>query len=241
MGIIRYNGDPHSTVKYVKANLKFIGNITSFEVYFKNENLPLMYRNVPDVYVYDGMRENQNHDYTLILRDDEAKKETWLSGANCGYGGSGPGATKEILQLLGVKFDYNRISEEKIIIESNLVVHHDLNVLVLRPRDVERPIEQKLLKVKMSFNSAAEKYNAKIALKQIGYVQPTRGEYDEVFESDELPYSTEQEWAEYATNNSLTLNRAYEKISDKSIKEIIEHIGFDYNAKFVIKKYEHVL
>ena len=54
MEILRYSADPHSTVKYIKANLEFIDNITSFEVYFNDEDIPEVYRNVPDVYVYDG-------------------------------------------------------------------------------------------------------------------------------------------------------------------------------------------
>lgn len=241
MQIIRYAADPHSTVKYVKTNLEFIGNITSFEVYFDSDDIPKMYRNVPDVYVHDGKRENQTHDYSLILRDNEAEKETWLSGANCGYGGSGPGATTQILQLLGVKFDYNRISEEKKIIENDLIVHHDLNILILRPRDGRSLRTEKIMKVKMSLNTAADKYKAKQALKQIGYVQPLRGEYDDNIEFGKLPYSTENEWAEYATNNTLTLNRAYEKINDETIKEIIELICFNRSARFEIKKYDNVV
>ncbi|WP_066066195.1 hypothetical protein [Neobacillus soli] len=246
MEIIRYCADPHSTVKYIKANLEFIDNITSFEVYFNDEDIPEVYRNVPDVYVYDGKRESQNRNYTLILRDDENEKEFWFSGATCGYGGSGPSATKQILQILGIKFDYNRISDEKKIIEKNLVSYHDINLMVYRPKNMLSMRREKILKVKLSFKTAHQKYRAKAALKCIGYIQPLRNlieEHDMVEDIDtfyfrDIPYSTEKEWAEYATNNALTLNRIYSKIQDETIKEIIENIGYSFNAKIEIKMYE---
>jgi hypothetical protein len=245
MEIIRHSADPHSTVKYIKSNLKFIGNITSYEVYFNDEEVPEMYRNVPDVYVYEGERKIQSITYNLILRDDENEREIWLSGANCGYSGSGPSATIQILQLLGIKFDYDRISNEKKIIEDNLVPYYDLNIVVFRPKDMLYLHREKLLKVKMSFKTADKKYKAKEALEQIGYIQPLRNlraDHDMVDDIDtyyfrDLPYSTEKEWAEYATNNALTLNRPYLKVDDESIKEIIENIGYTYNANFEIKTY----
>lgn len=130
MEIIRYKSDPHTTVKFIKTNLEFFNSITSFEAYFNDEDIPEIYRNVPDVSLFEGKRENVGINYTLILKDDENDQEIWLSGANCGYGGSGPSATIKILQILGVKFDYDRISEEKKIIATNLKSYHDLNLVV---------------------------------------------------------------------------------------------------------------
>mgnify|MGYP001558152792 CR=1 FL=1 len=40
-------------------------------------------------------------EYNLILKDDRGN-EVWLSGCNCGYGGTGPHGTYELLQKVGL-------------------------------------------------------------------------------------------------------------------------------------------
>ena len=105
---------------------------------------------------------------------------------------------------------------------------------------------EKILKVKLSFKNAHQKHRAKAALKHIGYMQPLRNlreTHDMVEDIDtlyfkDIPYSTQKEWAEYATNNALTLNRTFSKVDDETIKEIIENLSYIFNAKFEIKMYE---
>jgi hypothetical protein len=244
MSIVRYSSDPHSTVKYVKDNLELIGDITSFQVYFKDEDIPKQYRDVPEVYVFEGKVCDEKRTYQLILRDDDTDREFWFSGANCGYGGSGPSATHQILQLLGVKnFDYERISNEQKIIGNDLVKYHDLNIIIFRPQDLISINKEKVLKVKMTFNNADKKYKAKATLNNLGYVNPLNSYRSErelvgdiaTYYFRELPYSTKHEWTEYATNNGLTLKRPYRKIDNETIKEIVENVCYDYNAKFEIK------
>jgi len=45
--------------------------------------------------------EGYSREYNLILRDDGGN-EVWLSGCNCGYGGTGPHGTFEILKEVGL-------------------------------------------------------------------------------------------------------------------------------------------
>ncbi|QGG47627.1 hypothetical protein [Heliorestis convoluta] len=244
MTIIRYSSDSHSTVKYIKNNLEFIGNITSFEAYFNDEDIPEIYRNVPDVYLVDGKRKDSSKNYTLILRDDENEQEIWLDGANCGYGGSGPCATVQILQTLGIKYDYERIHKEKIINEKNPVSFHDLNMIVYRPEDVIGIRQEKILKVKMSFEKAYQKYNTKKSLEQLGIIQPLSNfqhEHDnngdiETYYFDNLPYSTKKEWADYTTNNALTLKQIYAKLDTETIEDIIRDISYNYSESIEVEK-----
>ncbi|MDW0116104.1 hypothetical protein QTL97_04095 [Sporosarcina thermotolerans] len=245
MEIIRYSADPHSTVRYIKANLDLLDDVTSFEVYFNDEDIPEIYRNVPDIYLDNGKREFQLRNYTFILRNEDSEREIWLSGATCGYSGSGPSATIEILQLLGIKFNYDRITSEKKIIEKDLVTYHDLNIHIYRPTELWNSRGDKIFTAKMSFETAAQKYEAKKLIEQKGYLRPLirRSDYERIGEIEayyfvNTPYSTRKEWPEYATNNTLTLNRAYSQIGVKTVKEIIENIGYAYNVKLGIETYE---
>ena len=59
-------------------------------------------------------------EYTLILFDNK-RNELWLSGCNCGYGGTGPHGTYTILQECGLlskntSFERSGISESSMII-----------------------------------------------------------------------------------------------------------------------------
>ena len=49
--------------------------------------------------VVEAKRESPD-EYTLIIIGSEG--EIWLSGCNCGYGGTGPNGTRQILEELGV-------------------------------------------------------------------------------------------------------------------------------------------
>ncbi|RFU70615.1 hypothetical protein D0469_05635 [Peribacillus saganii] len=233
------NGSSRSAVEWVKANLKFIGNITSFEVYQYEDDMPIKYKKVPDIYVINDNREDTEKSYHLILRDDDAERETWLGGCNCGYGGTGPSATKEILQIAGIKMDYNVISEESIVKRYNLIPHHDLNIIVLKPLDRMHYRKEERLVVRLQFEEAHEKWETKKMLEVLGNFQPLRGESTSILEATyfaELPYSTEHEWHEYATNNGLVLSKPFQGLGNDTLTSIIENIGYKFNVRLDIKE-----
>lgn len=238
MEVIRYSSDPLNTVKYMKEHLGFIDEVTGFEVYF-DEEVPDVYRNVPDVFFINRRREEKPKDYTFIVRNP--KHEVWLSGPTCGHGGSGPAATIEILKLLGIKYDYDRITREKRIVEWYPKVRHDLNMLVCRMEAWGAPRE-KMFKVKMSFKTAERKFRAKSALKLIGdfvsldlLIKAKEFAVTDAYYFSDLDYSTEQEGEAYATNTAFTLTQPYAKLETEVIQEIIEEICKRYAAKYEFK------
>lgn len=57
MKVIKFdNGIFYFVVEWVKINVKFMGNILSFEVYKEECDVFEIYRNVFDFYVYEGNR-----------------------------------------------------------------------------------------------------------------------------------------------------------------------------------------
>ncbi|MBT2606385.1 hypothetical protein J7E55_25810 [Bacillus sp. ISL-53] len=230
------NGSSHSAVDWVKANLKFIGDISSFEVYQDECDIPKMYRGAPDFYVYEGNRQDTQRNYHLILRDDEAEIETWLGGCNCGYSGGGPSATKEILQIVGVKIDYDVISQKKIVKMKNLKPCHDLNIVIFKPLDKMHYQKEELLNVFLTFKRAHEKWNAKRTFEVFGNAHPLRDLSPIVEElyNARLPYSTENEWYDYTTNNGIVLSNPLANLNRKSLAGLIENIAYSYNTEFEI-------
>ncbi|HDR8250299.1 TPA: hypothetical protein QC119_005180 [Bacillus cereus] len=238
MKVLKFDdGSPHSAVEWVKANIKFMGNISGFEVYQDERDAPEIYRNVPDFYVYEGNRRDSQRNYHFILRDDEAEIETWLGGCNCGYGGGGPNGTKEILQIVGVKMDYDIISRQSIVKMKGLVPQHDLNFVIFKPLDKLYFQKEERLNVFFTFKTAYEKWSAKRAFEVLGNVHPLRDVSSIVEElyNAHLPYSTEYEWYDYATNNGVVLSNRLANLSNESLTDLIENIAYKYNAKFEIK------
>jgi len=124
--ITKYEGS--EPIAFVRGMLNIVGNIKGFEVYYVNEP-----ERIPQRYIipYTDEHGTRVHQYNLILKFDD-EQELWIVNATCGYGGGGPGKTKEILQLCGVKMDYSTISDEKQIIRE-VTPHHDLNFVVCVP------------------------------------------------------------------------------------------------------------
>ncbi|MCO0597279.1 hypothetical protein NGI46_07325 [Peribacillus butanolivorans] len=237
MNVLKFDdGSSHSVVEWVKANVEFMGNISSFEVYKSEDDIPKLYKNAPDFYVYKAKREDTKSTYHLILRDDAAEIETWLGGCNCGYSGGGPSATKEILQIVGLKMDYDIISRQSKVKMKSLVPHHDLNLVVFKPLDRMHFQKEERMNVFLTFKTAHEKWNAKRAFEVIGNVHPLRDLspiVEELYHAH-LPYSTENEWYEYATNNGVVLSNQLASLSNELLTGLIENIAYKYNAKFEI-------
>lgn len=242
MEIIRVNGAPNECVKQIKLNLPRVKNITEFEVYKDDEDIPTMYKKVPDVYVNEGERSETLRTYPLVLRDPEWEQEIWIEGANCGYSGSGPRATKDILQLCGIKIDYEQISKMDKLVMRNLNPVHDLNFVVCEAKDFLHLEEEKRFKVEMKFNTAHQKYEAREHVSLLGDIRPLRDlvMYEEKTEEYyfRLPYSTKGENYYSATNNVITISEAFKGLSDKVLCEIITEIGNRLQAKIRIIVYE---
>jgi len=233
------DGSSHSAVEWVKKNIEFVGNITSFEVYQFEKDIPNKYKNVPDIYVTDNKRKDTEKSYHFILRDDESERETWLGGCNCGYGGTGPSATKEILQLVGIKMDYNIISEQSIVKRSDLIPHHDLNIIVLKPLDRLHCKKEERLAVRLQFEKAHQKWQAKNMLEVLGDIQPLKGESTSILEATyftDLPYVTEHEWHDYASNNGLVLSTPFQGLNNDTLISIIKEILNKFNVRLEIKE-----
>ncbi|WP_342543322.1 hypothetical protein MHH33_07005 [Paenisporosarcina sp. FSL H8-0542] len=160
-------------------------------------------------------------------------------GGSCGYQGSGPGATKEILQIVGIKMDYNTISKQSIVKRSDLIPQHDLNIVVLKPKNCIHNRKEERLVVKMQFEKAHQKWQAKKMLEVLGDFQPLKDESTSILEATyftDLPYSKEHELYEYATNNGLLLNKPFHSLSNDTLTSIIENIGYKFNAGLYIRE-----
>jgi len=201
-----YSEEPNDSVEYVKAILPLIGNIIEFEIFGNNEETP--YKGEEDFYYY-----------TFILRDDK-ENEIWLKTL-CGYSGSGPSATQEILQILGLKNNYN-ITNRNYIKEVNLLPAHNLNLLITRSFN-EATEKEHLFWASLSFPYASNLFNAKNILKCFGINNPIRtdriGSYG--FLED---FISKNEWAKYATNSILTFYNDYNALSQTNLKTIIKVI-----------------
>jgi hypothetical protein len=235
--VTKYEGS--EPIEFVRGMLQIVGNIKSFEIYYVNEpeKIPQQYK-VP----YTDEYGTRNHQYNLILKFDD-DQELWIVNATCGYGGSGPGRTKEILQLCGVKMDYSIIAdEEQRQIIREVTPHHDLNFVVMRPLDEYSHKKEKLFKISMTFEKAHKKWLVKDILEALGHINPLRDEDPERIEEyyfRHLKYSTEHEWAGYRTNNSLTLKRQLRQIDTETVINLFQDICYDHNVKHEVHEYNN--
>lgn len=242
MSILRIDGASLECVEQISSKLKEIGNIDRFSVFF--EDIPAKYSDIPSYYLNeDGRWRDKKTTYLLILESLESDQEVWIEGATCGYGGTGPGATIEILQILGVRMDFNRITTEKVIEHENVNLEHDLNFIIRQKADdyeVSDLNNEKLMKVMMKFKNPYDKWTAKDTLRILGYFQPLRHFGDSGSESYyfRTPYDTTQEMSKYATNNVLTLHKRLSNIAIESIDQLIRQIAHEYHAEVITRKYE---
>ena len=227
----KIRGTSDECVEKIKLLLPIIGDIKGFSVY-SDEFLPSKYKQIPEVSMYEGKIRHIESSYNLILRcSTDNPEEIWIESSNCGYSGSGPSATNQILQLLGVRnFNYEDIRKKKFIVEENVKAHHDLNFIVYKEDESEE--WEKILVVKMKFDKASNKWNSKDKLKVIGYFNPL-DEVDYKLEKRyfKLPYDTEHEWNEYKTNNSFTLHKHFTNISMEDLEKSIKEIAYRSNVR----------
>lgn len=211
-----YDGVPDNTVEYVETILPLIGNIKEFEV-FKNQE------DTPYIVVEDGEKKR----YTFILKDDN-DNEFWLYTL-CGYNGSGPNATLKILQLLGLKKDFEICKEDNIhIIKKDLKPIHKLNLIIVQ--DMADGYNDKKLEyhsvISINFKYSYQKNNLIKALALLGYTQHDLPEnryfYEKTYLFDDLEVP-EFEYYHY-TNHVFTLNRELKDLSSDNVKSLMKEI-----------------
>lgn len=242
MPILRIDGTSLECVEQIAFRLKEIGNIDRFSVFI--EDVPSKYSNVRGVYLTDDVQwHEKNTTYLLILGCRDSEQEVWIEGATCGYSGTGPSSTIEILQLLGVRMDFNRITTEKVIELDNVTLEHDLNFIIRQNHEhigFSDLDNEKLMKVMMKFKNPESKWNAKDMLRMLGHFEPLRQAGGSKSESYyfRTTYDTTQELSKYATNNILTIHERLNKIDVENIEQLINQIADEFQAEIIIRKYE---
>ncbi|MGL5560718.1 MAG: hypothetical protein ACRDC3_16340 [Paraclostridium dentum] len=198
------------TVEYVKSNLKKMGNINEFKAFFDEDH--------EYVEVVDGYK----HSYNLILLDDE-DTEFWLY-SNCGYSGTGPCNTSEILQLVGLRDDYG-VFEKKYIHEYDLEVNNDLNILVVE-EDYGDTYKINFMG-ELKFDNAADRYSLMESLKVLGYMQNL--DVDDIrFNKYYINTDIDRSYGEYKINQILFLDKPLRNKNSKETKNLLEHIFKKY-------------
>ncbi|GAA0125006.1 hypothetical protein UT300019_09080 [Clostridium sp. CTA-19] len=226
-----YDGAPDKTVSYVETILPLIGNVTEFEVFRNQEDTP-----------YVVMEDDEKKLYTFILKDNN-DNEFWLYTL-CGYHGSGPNATLKILQLLGLKEDFEICEEENTHIrKKNLKPIHKLNLMIVQ--DKAEGYSDEILEhnsmISIDFKYAYQKHNLIKVLRALGYMQHVlpndRTFYEKAYLFDNLEVPEYEYY--YYTNYILTLNRRLRNFSFDQVqalmKEIIKNNGGNISYEAMIK------
>lgn len=149
---------------------------------------------------------NHRRYYNLILFD-EASNEYWFD-AQCGCKGMGSFYSEKILQLVGIREDYN-IAFEKEIYRFNLSPNNKLNLLIVEI-DLSNSIEKYFIKslITLDFENAYLRYRALDSLQIFGVVKSIEdaigGElYIKYFNREGLD---ERSYEEAGVNNILFLD-----------------------------------
>lgn len=187
---LKFQGGSDETVKFVKGILPMIGNIREFEVYGSFDATPYSV-------VEDGVRVG----YPFVLRDDQGT-DLWL-GTLCGFGGSGPQATREILQLLGLKADYGIFDKKQVKATGLQPVHH-MNLLV-GSWDLSTGFSGRFW-ASMQFKYARQLHPAKAAIRCLGPMQPAAQVRNVDIPEEFQAEAGDDEFADHFTNLALMLN-----------------------------------
>ncbi|MHC1683149.1 MAG: hypothetical protein AB6733_09410 [Clostridiaceae bacterium] len=219
-----HNGSPDNIVRHVEYILPMIGNIKEFEVFRNYEDTP-----------YQAVEDDERVKYTFILKDDN-NNEFWLNSL-CGYGGSGPGATLKILQLLGIKQDFNVCKEGiKHIKQKKLNPIHKLNLLIAQNKSLSiyTDDDKFLFMLNINFKYAYQKSNFIKALKLLGWMEHVIPENRELFEiADAFDGIVVPDFEYYYyTNNIFTFNNEFKEFSPNQIQVIVESLARNNGGEF---------
>ncbi|MGL4731552.1 MAG: hypothetical protein ACRCW0_08205 [Clostridium sp.] len=220
-----HDGSPDNIVKHIEYILPMFGNVKEFEVFRNYEDTP-----------YQSVEDDERVKYTFILKDDN-NNEFWINSL-CGYSGSGPNATLKILQLLGIKQDFNVCKEGILHIKQrNLKPIHKLNLLISKDKSssFSRDEQEFLFMSTIDFKYAHQKSNFIKALKSLGYMQhvipENRGFFEKADAFDGLVTPTFEYY--YYTNNIFTFNRVFKGFLSDQIQVILETFAKNNGGDFV--------
>jgi len=236
--IIRLHGTPDECVDKIKGLLSEIGNVNEFEVYFENQ--PSKYVDLTCYGKYEGEVHETKRTYSLILKCDESDKEVWIEGATCGYSGAGPSATSEILQMLGVRMNYNTITKDREIKMDNIVNKHNLNFIVSK-NDWLNDEEDIVMKVQMEFEAPIDKISAYDSVEIFGQLCPImtskyRDKEEYYFRE---PIKNQEGYSRYRTNNVFYLSNDYVSFDNDKLELMFRSIAKKLKATTInIKIYE---
>lgn len=195
---------------YVKAMLNKIGEVKEFKVFFEDTD--------PYFEIEDGYKNY----YHFILKDDN-ENEFWID-TNCGYGGTGPSHTKQILQLVGARGDY-KIDKKRKIHEKNLELNHDLNMLVILNDYFNLKEKYRILfRVEARFNNSTSRFKLVEFLEALGNLHPhilDDVRFSKYFKDYDY---VDNSLGQYKVNNILFLSRHLKNISIENLKELLETI-----------------
>lgn len=194
------------TLEYVKNNLSYMGNIIEFKA-FKDDNHEY-YETINDTKYY----------YNLILSDDN-DNEFWLY-SNCGYSGTGPVTTCEILELVGLRDNYGIFNKKKVH-EYDLEPNYDLNILVVELGYSDEYKIDFLSKIK--FSSAYDRFKLVESLKVLGDICNLHRD-DDRFNKYLINSNIKPGYGDYSVDQILFLDRPLQNKNSKDIKCIIENI-----------------
>ena len=219
-----YDGAPDNTIKHVEYILPMISNVKEFEVFRNYEDSP-----------YKSVEDGEVRRYTFILKDDN-NNEFWFYTL-CGYHGSGPNATLKILQLLGLKEDYNICEEWNTHIrQRNLKPIHKLNLLVSQDKSINYSDDKEEYRflATIDFKYAYQKNNFIKTLDSFGHLQHVIPENRDFFEKayafDELDVPAYEYY--YYTNNIFKFNRKFKDFSADQIQIIVEELVKENGGNF---------
>ena len=95
------SGGTSRAIAYFEENVNNIEAIIKITIYFYDEDA--IFDN--NFYIYDDYSENELLIIStprMVIEFNDGTKPLWLHGVNCGYGGTGPNGSIEILKKIGI-------------------------------------------------------------------------------------------------------------------------------------------
>lgn len=192
---------------YIKEIVARMGNIKEFRA-FRNDTDP-----------YFEIEDDCKKYYHLILIDDK-ENEFWVD-TNSGDSGTVASFTEKVLQLIGVRQNYN-VDKEEIIHEKDLELNHDLNLLVVLEDFNNSKEEHKILfMLEAKFNNASLRLKIIKALKTLGNMRShNMGDqrFNKYFENCNYVDSS---CGEYTVNNMLFINKHIKNMPIDNLREML--------------------
>lgn len=201
-----FDGSAFEAREYVISMLKKIGDLESFEIHFDE-----MYHNPITV-------NGETYYYTCVLINDNG--DEFYLNTNCGYGGTGPKCTEDILQLLGFREECE-IFKEKFITRQNINLIHDLNVLFISNKCT--PQEKQRFKLEIKPYNAYVRYKTLEILSCMGDVM----NYTCATIDDKILLNYPTKYYSSGVNQEdinkvIFLDRSYDSFSNEQIISILE-------------------